>query len=116
MDRRLPCVTYVLVLLCILGFFYAKIEAVEVEAVVDTELDAAARTLREHPYLRLPRLLGKRITPEQAARMPERFSAEEGFLSTLGRHEWLVIARMMLLRTHTQRRRMQRLMSNTPRW
>ena len=41
MDRRLPCVTYVLVLLCILGFFYAKIEAVEVEAVVDTELDAA---------------------------------------------------------------------------
>jgi len=76
MDRRLPCVTYVLVLLCILGFFYAKIEAVEVEAVVDTELDAAARTLREHPYLRLPRLLGKRITPEQAARMRRNYEKD----------------------------------------
>ena len=69
MEQRLPCVTYVLVLLCVLGFFYAKFEAVEADAVVETQLDAAAGTLRKHPYLRLPPLLEKRITPEQAGRL-----------------------------------------------
>ena len=69
MDRRIPWVTYVLALLCVLGFFYAKLEAVGVEAVVDTQLDAAAQTLRDHPYLLLPPLLEKRIPPDHAARL-----------------------------------------------
>ncbi|HJO22930.1 MAG: rhomboid family intramembrane serine protease [Myxococcota bacterium] len=69
MERRLPCVTYVLALICVLGFLHTQFGAVEVEAVVDTQLDAAARTLRRHPYLQLPPLLEKRITPEQAGLM-----------------------------------------------
>jgi len=68
MDRRIPWVTYVLALLCVLGFFYAKLEAVGAEAVVDTQLDAAAQILRDHPYLRVPRLLEKRFPPDHAAR------------------------------------------------
>lgn len=73
MERRIPWVTYVLVLFCVLGFFFAKFEAVEADALVGTELNAAVRVFRERPYLRLPPLLENRVTPDQIGHLRREF-------------------------------------------
>ena len=76
MERRIPWVTYALVLLCVLGFFYAKFEAIEADALVGNELNAAVRVFRERPYLGLPPLLENRVTPDQIGHLRREFERE----------------------------------------
>lgn len=65
--RRTPWLTFALALACAGAFFYARMTALEVDAVVDTHLASAEEYFRSHPYLEPPPLLERRISREDAA-------------------------------------------------
>ena len=76
-ERRVPWVSFSLVCLCVVGFGYAKIQAVEIEAVVESELQAAADHFRAHPYLVMPSLLEARIEVNTARQHRQEYEARE---------------------------------------
>jgi membrane associated rhomboid family serine protease len=71
--RRIAWVTYLLVIGCAVGFVIGTLEALEVDAVVDTHLASAEEYFKARPYLEVPALLHRRISPSAAAEKRARF-------------------------------------------
>ena len=71
--RRVPWMTYALVVVCVGAFFFAKTASLEADAGVDTQLASAEEFFRNHPYLVFPSLLQRRLTLEEASQLGQRW-------------------------------------------
>jgi hypothetical protein len=89
LEQRVPWVSFSLVCLCVVGFGYAKIQAVEIEAVVESELKVAANHFRAHPYLVMPSLLEARIELKTARQLRQEYEARERRLGSTPRQPYV---------------------------
>lgn len=76
LERRVPWVSFGLVVLCVIGFGYAKMRSIEIDAVVDPQLAVAAEHFRQHPYLVMPSFLEAQIESGTAIQMRQEYFAD----------------------------------------